>query len=215
MSENPEVHIDPWTRDGFPPGDNTVYDPAVYWADVGHAYESYCDLAAYEPQERKLREVLTELLPWSTVLDVGCGFGRLGLVVTEMQPWVRYRGFDISPDQINSARRRHPLAELEVAGIATFKPGETFDLVMCAEVLMHQPPDRIEEAVERMLSWSHGEVVIVEWDDVGYFERTQSKPSTWNFPHDYRKLFGDRLVSETPVGSAYPWSGQTIFVARP
>jgi precorrin-6B methylase 2 len=45
------------------------------------------------------------LEPGSLLVDLGCAYGRLGLVVAAGFPRVRFLGFEISPDRVAEARR--------------------------------------------------------------------------------------------------------------
>lgn len=177
------------------------YDPLVFWPSIGPVYEDSYDPAGYISQEVAFGNAITGL-PWNTVLDCGCGFGRLGELIQRVRPGARYTGFDISPHQIAAAKRRLPDAELYVDSLAGFNPqGHVWDLVISAEVLMHQPAEHIEETVRRIFSWSRGYVVTCDWYEPG------EPGNVWNVPHNYPALYGENLSSVTPLDR------QAVFVA--
>src|SRR6185369_632382 len=73
-----------------PGGRGVTYDPATYWRERGETYAAKFDAPAYEEQERALAAVLAEL-DYATVLEVGCGFGRIARLLHG-----QYTGIDLS-----------------------------------------------------------------------------------------------------------------------
>ena len=81
----------------------------------------------------------------ATVLDAGCGIGIYAINLAKRWPQVQVVGFDISEKQIEIADRL--AMEQEVAERCRFFVGdvnmivlsETFDFVICSEVLEHLP----------------------------------------------------------------------------
>ena len=56
-------------------------------------------------QEQILVEYLRKNISFSTVLEVGCGFGRITKIILSNFPEVtEYVAVDLSPDQIENAR---------------------------------------------------------------------------------------------------------------
>jgi precorrin-6B methylase 2 len=49
----------------------------------------------------------------SHVVDLGAGYGRLGLVIAEACPKLRFTGFEISPERVAEARRVYALQGLD------------------------------------------------------------------------------------------------------
>lgn len=84
------------------------------------------------------RRILARLLPpdAGTVLDIGCGTGRLTTFATQ--------GCDASAESIRVARERHPEKTFTVAD-ATALPfaDASFDAALCFHVLMHLERDVI------------------------------------------------------------------------
>lgn len=55
-----------------------------------------------------------------SLLDIGCGFGDLKTYCAEIdRAPSRYVGWDINPDLIEEARRRHPRSEIDVVDLST------------------------------------------------------------------------------------------------
>jgi 2-polyprenyl-3-methyl-5-hydroxy-6-metoxy-1,4-benzoquinol methylase len=95
-----------------------------------------------------------------SVIDVGCGAGHLLRELAERAAPERIVGIDHSTAGIRRARELVPSAELHALSLYELDLGQTFDLVLCTEVLehLHDP----ETAVERLvvLCAAGGAVVI-------------------------------------------------------
>ena len=77
-------------------------------------------------------DYLTALLPSGSVLDAGCGTGRVAVELAA-------RGYDVvgvdSDRSMLAVARQHPLTWVE-ADLATLDLGRTFDLIVCAGNVM-------------------------------------------------------------------------------
>jgi SAM-dependent methyltransferase len=83
-----------------------------------------------------------------TVLDYGCGVGRLARAVLEKNPDIELFGVDDSPKQLNAA-----LAYVNSENFETLLPCEfdkPVDLIYCVYVLQHIPAIELREALQRM-----------------------------------------------------------------
>lgn len=128
-----------------------------------------------------------------SVLDVGCGDGRLFPLYYESG--VRFCGCDLSPAALRLARSRYPAADLRLIAaedISLSSLGQTFDLAVCNRVLQHVRPATIDRAV-RGISGAASSVYINE-------TALEDAPdgSDYLFGHAYMALFdnvGFKLVS--------------------
>lgn len=178
------------------------YHPAREWQEWGAWYWDDFNPAGYTEQEAMLAETLDHLA-FDTVLDVGCGFGRIGLLIQRIRPEAQYHGIDASADQIAKAKELLPTGTYEQTAILAFDPGRRWDLVVASEVLMHQPPELIAPTVERLKEWAGRWVLSID----GYHPGAPVEVgSFWNWNHDYPGLYGDDLLLTQRVGP------QTIFV---
>jgi len=94
------------------------------------------------------------LKPEHTLLDIGCGSLRAGLLLIKYLAPGNYTGIDISQEAIKCARQL-----VSEEGLAVRKPrllvthdsrfkefeGETFDFIWAYDVLFHLPPEEVEE----------------------------------------------------------------------
>ncbi|MEO8247206.1 MAG: class I SAM-dependent methyltransferase [Chloroflexota bacterium] len=172
-------------------------EPLGYWRTRGRTYERDFRPERFVAQEAALVDVLRPLR-FASVLDVGCGFGRIGELLFELKPDLRtYVGVDISPDQLAAAQRRlGPRARL-VSGDIRELDERPADLVIASEVLMHVPPTDIMSLVERLRGLARRHLVTVDWDAPG------KEAGGYCWGHDYATLLpGARKV---PVGRQAIW----------
>lgn len=183
------------------------YDPVAYWtaagSDPGHLeHESHFTRSpVYRRQEEALLDVL-RTLSFSSILEAGCGFGRITGLVHRAFRQRPYRGFDLSPERVAAARRRVPEAELQVASILSYE-GLSADLVLAVEVLMHVPPAELERTVARLVGLSHRYLVTLDWS-----QEVEGEIAPWNFRHDYLAVYDGLPMRQ------YQLDLQSIFVVR-
>lgn len=166
-------------------------EPLTYWRGRGRTYERDFRPERYREQEAAL-ETLLGRLDFSSVLDVGCGFGRVGEMVYRLRPDLEtYVGVDISPEQLAAARRRVPRGTVVLGDIRSLRQRSRFDLVLAVEVLMHVRPADIEAVVGRLCTLARRHLVTVDWD------APHEAAGGYCWGHDYRSLFGpgaERIV---------------------
>ena len=181
------------------------YEPARYWRRRGRGYRPEFDAhsehtrRAFVCQEAQFLEALRPL-EFDSVLEVGCGFGRmLRLVADEFAPG-RIAGVDVSRHQLRRARdllkgRNPKLYEADVTRGLPFLEDGTFDLAFTSEVLMHLTEP--EPIIREMARVSRRYVAHLE------YTAAQPEPERWEFRHDlpglYRRIFGIE-VAEKEIG---------------
>lgn len=152
---------------------------------------------AHADQERTLLDVLAGL-EFDSVLEVGCGLGR----ITAMLQTDDLTAIDIGADQVAVTRDRVPTARVEQARIQDYEPDRQWDLVLASEVLMHIPPADIQAVCDKLQRLSLRWVVTVDWT-----EPITRRVLPHNWLHDYRSLFG-KVETVVPIGL------QSIFVVH-
>lgn len=157
-----------------------------YWLERGqNEAATYRASDAHLAQETALLRLLAPL-KFATMLDVGCGFGRIGALVADRQE-VDYTGIDISEQMVNAARRRIPKGRFAVTSLEDFSSeDEPYDLVLASEFLMHVPPEEVQDAVKALVALSRRHVVTVDWT-----EPIRKPAAAHNWRHDYQALFTD------------------------
>ena len=169
-----------------------------YWTERGRTFEAEAIHNGWDAtQEPALSELLSGLR-FDSVLDVGCGFGRVGAGLLERRPWLKYTGMDVSPDLCAAAQKRLPGREVVCADLVTWEDERWWDLVLCVSVLSHIPPEHIEGVLRKLWTASRRDLVILDWNDVG-----ASTPYQWG--HDFAAMIAGDLHCSQRVGSLTLW----------
>ncbi|PWU78942.1 MAG: hypothetical protein DLM72_19860 [Candidatus Nitrosopolaris wilkensis] len=173
------------------------YIPHEYWVSHGKTYKKeFRYNKNFELQEK----ILIDYLKWnvssssfSTVLELGCGFGRITkLLLSNFPNIMEYLAIDLSPDQIENAKEWSKPAKGQVqnltflvSDIQSFQIQKKYDLVLASEVLMHILPSEIEEVMRKVVSMSNQHIVNIDW----YEQQPPSKAAPHNFIHQYEILY--------------------------
>lgn len=102
--------------------DGTSWDGAAYQARFDELAKSGADVHG--------EATLVRSLSPHSVLDVGCGSGRVAIELS--RHGIDVVGIDLDPSMIDEARRRAPELEWIVDDGATFSIARTFDVVVLA-----------------------------------------------------------------------------------
>lgn len=129
-----------------------------------------------------------------SVLDVGCGDGRLASV---WAPWcARYTGMDVSLVALQKARQRLPRSFRLLSGTpGDLGPEDVFDVAVVKDVIQHLP----EADAAKLLADTQARVrrtVLV----VGDYAREKSADI---LPGEYRPLNPSDLVPEAPLAASW------------
>ena len=171
-----------------------TYDPIQFWKKEGKDYYKNFEYnEQFAIQEDKLIQLL-DTLEFKSVLELGCGFGRITGFISGCYRLDKYTAIDISPDQIKTAREICPSnIEFICTDILGYEPKQKFDLVVAVEVLMHQLPSQIHDIIDKMIMWSNKHVVNLD-----YFANEEL--ADYNFSHDYLELYHYN-VTEIRIGN--------------
>lgn len=164
-----------------------TYDPKQYWLQRGKVYkENFRTSRKFELQEKTLVEYLKGI-DFATVLEVGCGFGRITRLISSNFELERYLAIDISPDQIANARKYTDSQKVtfEVSDIQSLNLAEKYDLVIACEVLLHILPDEISPVVKKLVSLSRKHIINIDW----YEESVPRNIGSHNFIHQYESIY--------------------------
>ncbi len=200
------------------------YIPTDYWLERGKVYkQEFRYNKSFKLQEQTLVEYLKNV-SFSTVLEVGCGFGRITKILLMTFPGItKYVAIDLSPEQIESAKSylmgadRKGILKFIVSDIQSLEMNLKFDLVIAPEVLLHILPSEIKEVMAKLTGWSRRNVVNVDW----YENTPPGKVAPHNFIHEYEKIYREipnvSHVVRTPIVKKGLFSGintkQSIFHA--
>ena len=180
-----------------------TYKPVSYWKEQGKTYyQNFTYTPQFASQEYSLMNLL-DTLDFRSVLELGCGFGRITRLISKDFPLIEdYVAVDISVDQLLNAVEICPdNIYFAHEDINEYEPGMKFDLVIAVEVLMHQLPSKVSRLVDKMIEWSNKYVVSVDYYDPNA-NNFELEPH--NFMHDYPSLYDNKAI-RWPIGN------QSIF----
>jgi len=162
-----------------------------YWAERGRTYNTEERLTKdyHHLQESFLVDVikLSGLAPQS-ILEIGCGFGRVTKVLSAEFSHCQITALDLSEDQLANARRycgdcqnvvfhRHDLYSGEAF------PGEQFNLAIATEVFLHHPGQAVRGFIKQIRDKAQW-IASIDW-----CEEWQTPVSHHVWIHNYRALY--------------------------
>jgi trans-aconitate methyltransferase len=169
------------------------YIPNEYWLKRGKEYmANFRHDKRLQLQESMLLEYL-RTFSFESVLEVGCGFGRITKLVILNFPDIRdYLAIDLSPDQIRNAQEYIKPAlvnssinlEFRVAEIQCMQVDRRYDLVLASSVLMHILPKDIVQVMTMLVRLAKKHVINIDW-----FEESIAQRRPWNFVHPYERIY--------------------------
>ncbi|MCA9621144.1 MAG: class I SAM-dependent methyltransferase [Myxococcales bacterium] len=154
--------------------------------------------------------------PIESVLEVGCGEGFLSGYLSEKFPHIRFSGVDLDPGDVENLRAKFPRIDAHVGSaydLSSFE-GQTFDLVICAEVLEHL--ERPDAALEQILDRRPKSVILtVPHEPFFMLSNLARGKNVTRFGNDpehinhfgkaaFRRLLEPRIEIEA-LTTAYPW----------
>jgi SAM-dependent methyltransferase len=172
---------------------NLPTDINSYWNKRGQTYHRETRLAGdyHRMQETFLTDVLRfGAVPSRSILEIGCGFGRITRVLAQAFPESRITAVDLSPDQLANARRycdgctHVDFAQHDLYSGDPF-PGTGFDLAVATEVFLHHPNRSVRGFIERIAAQARL-IASIDWCEDW---RTPVSAHVWI--HNYRALYRD------------------------
>lgn len=103
------------------------------WRDWGEMVR----LSPAPYHRRRLILQLARTLSFGSVLDAGCGNAQLLMEVRRRHPCARLTGIDLSHDTVDENRKAIPDVRFERIDLEKEALSESFDLVLCSEVVEH------------------------------------------------------------------------------
>ena len=172
-----------------------ILDVEKYWVDRSVGYEkefnkhNFFLKRYFKLQEDILIDLLKKEIDFNSVLEVGCGFGRITKLVTENFPTVeRISVIDISPAQIenvkryvNSGKVKFLCGKIQDLNIHS----ENYDLVLASEVLMHINFTEIDTVIKQLVRISKKHIINLDW----YRQTSGVESGGYCFVHDYEGIY--------------------------
>jgi SAM-dependent methyltransferase len=181
------------------------YVPKEYWLERGKVYKQEFQYnKKFKLQEQMLIDYLKKQVSFSTVLEVGCGFGRITkLLLSNFPEITEYVAVDLSPEQIENAKKyvlgvdKRTALRFIVSDIQSLELDSKYELVIAPEVLLHILPSEIKDVIARLEGWSKRNIVNLDW----YEEVVPRKAAPHNFIHQYEEIYRQmpRVASITRI----------------
>jgi SAM-dependent methyltransferase len=115
----------------------------------GEAYDSTYERRAAAGENVHGEADFVQAFAPKSVLDAGCGTGRVGRELARRG--IEVIGVDIDEEMLETARRKAPDVEWRLADLATAELGRTFDaIVMAGNVMIFLTPGTEQEVVANM-----------------------------------------------------------------
>ena len=135
-----------------------------------------------------------------SILDVGCAAGHyLRTLRTRLDTDINYTGCDATPYYIELARKTFDNVPFEVEDIYNLSfEDNTFDIVLCNNVLLHLPPLPAKPIQELIRVSKRYVIMRVPIGKIQYIIK-EVKPKGWNYFNmytldDYYKMIGEHSV---------------------
>lgn len=145
------------------------YKPNEYWYERGKVYQK-----EFKSSQSQLHTVQEEMLinylkslSFETVLEFGCGFGKITKAMLENFSIKKYTALDLSPHQINNAKefcKNFNNVRFFQTTIQDFESEEKNDLVLGVEVLLHVLPNDISNVVNKLVSLSKHHLIHMDFN---------------------------------------------------
>lgn len=182
-----------------------------WWLKHGATYKDEFDFSidAYKAQEEALAGILQGFSGIFSVLEIGCGFGRITQIAQPILSKADYVATDISAHAVD--RAKEALGDIVKWGTLDLDDPplkEEFALVLISEVLMHRTPVEVIEDVKKLAAMAFGFIINIDW-----YQPDFRKASPGCYRHDYVELFkpyGETHRIEVPTARQAIWITERV-----
>lgn len=179
-----------------------TFDPDFFWRANGPYLATESVSPEHQATEAILRELLWEIRPIRSVIDVGCGQGRLARMLAEELPKAVYTGMDLGQAQLDGTRLAQPNGSFVLSRLQDYQGGQQYDLAIASEVLLHIPPTDIQKACDNLRALAGKWLITVDWT-----QKLSVPTAEWNWLYDYQELLGK-------AEKVIPSGNQSVFLFR-
>ena len=153
-------------------------DPQKYWDKRWEFDEEKTSLKDYE---KRIQELMVKLR-CNNILDIGCGSATL-------RNLRGYLGLDFSHIILNKSQ----LTEYIYADFSKHipLPDSCFDAALCANVLLHVPPSKIDKAIDEICRVARNVIILIE---TYKFKSNQPHCFAHNLPNLFKRFDGEVFI---------------------
>jgi len=125
--------------------DRHYYEDAAYWSKRATAegvatldWSARLNEHYYSIKRRHAERWLRQVPSGGAVVEIGCGVGRMGILLKSTRPDLRLTGVDFASRMLTESRHKGVYTHLIQADACRLPfPNHTFDLVLAMDVLFH------------------------------------------------------------------------------
>lgn len=181
-----------------------MFDPNAYWRHRGKSYigEQRLGGVYYRQQEEFITATVAALKP-ASILEVGCGFGRVTRCIARALPETHITAVDLSDAQVRNAReycqglQRVQFSEYDLYSGQSF-PDDYYDLAIAMEVFQHHASASVARFLSNLLRVSPRVL-----HDFNLGEKPGDFTAEHCFAHDWPEIYqgiGVEVVAEMESG---------------
>ena len=180
-------------------------------------YDYLCTTIFYQAIHKRLLEYI-QLPANPSVLDLGCGTGRLLQRLAAKFPDLRGIGLDLSPEMLRQARRKNQYRERVIfkQGNANQLPfaNNQFKAVFNTISFLHYPnPEQVLQEISRVLNQG-GYFYLVDYQSMGGISQVGISPGGLRFYSRERREELGKKVGLNCLGHYYLLSGIMLTIFR-
>jgi len=209
------------------------FDNKAYWKQVGGSYKQNYPAGMYKEIDKAFVNTMVSELDLNkvqSVLEVGCGFGRVAKLLMPFLPNLQhYHALDISEEMVKQANEYCEDYKMKGLFIALELDFETrpitamYDLVLSVEVMTSIPnsilgEQRVKNFIDKMLTKSKKYVVNQDWFNAPNRIEEMQKPmkpiNEINHFHDYDRYYSNHRKVLQVIGHSIPRYSEHIFCVR-
>lgn len=172
------------------------FNSVDYWLHRGKGYihEAHIESQFHRDQEKFLIRQLRSFTP-KTILELGCGFGRVTAVMADEFPNADIMAFDVSPDQIDRAVHdyRRSKVHFVCADVTKIQHFLRFDVAVAIELFLHLHHHDLLKLVPTILKSCR---VLIHDFDVNPIDYKSRHITMHNYGEIYQSL---GLMAETII----------------
>jgi 2-polyprenyl-3-methyl-5-hydroxy-6-metoxy-1,4-benzoquinol methylase len=175
--------------------------------DYDNGWTQWSDMIKYSPapfHRRRLIIRLAKTYAFESILDAGCGNGELLQSVGMIRAGVRRVGIDLSDGVVGTNRAAFPSCEFHAIDIEKTSLRESFDLVVCSEVLEHI--ENYHSALRHLRKMCSGHLILtVPMGKVFKIDRMMGHCRHFTAPEIVRALEQNGFQAETVWRWGFPF----------
>ena len=188
------------------------YEPIQYWTKVGR--KRIKTRKWFDKQQEEILRTL-ENLQFDSVLEIGCGDGRITELILKNFDVEKYHAIDISEDRIKRTKDilskycQTCSSKLTQSSFQDYQCKEKYDLVIAIEVMMHVPSQDITSFVKKMENLSKKYMLNLDYYPKKGFE--WKNQFNRNFYHPYPSLYDNLNLSVYQISMHRIINKQSLF----